>query len=84
MRLVLGLDGHLKFEPKFLMAWKFSAHLKLKQNGVHNIVGVEVGTWICLKAISNMNYFFGHKECVAKQATSNVGGALIELSPHDD
>ncbi len=25
MRLVLGLDGHLKFEPKFIIAWKFGA-----------------------------------------------------------
>jgi hypothetical protein len=25
MRFVLGLDGHLKFEPKFLIAWKFGA-----------------------------------------------------------
>jgi hypothetical protein len=24
-RFVLGLDGRLKFEPKFLMVWKFSA-----------------------------------------------------------
>jgi hypothetical protein len=27
---------------------------------------------------------FFQKECVAKQATSDVGGALTEFPPHDD
>ncbi len=59
-------------------------HLKLKQNGVQNIVGVEVDTWICLKALSHMKKFVFHKECVAKQATSDAKGALTELPPRDD
>jgi hypothetical protein len=37
-----------------------------------------------LKGNIQYEIFFCHKECVVKQATSNVGGALIELSPHDD
>ncbi len=81
MRFVLGLDGRLKFEPKFIMAWKFSAHLKLKQNGVHNIVGVEVGTWICLKAISNMKFFFVIRSVLLSKPQVMLGVPWLNFLP---
>jgi hypothetical protein len=90
MRFVFGLDGRLKFEPKFLMAWKFSApptimytlKIETEWSLEHHGSG---GSYLDMpKGTIPYEKTFFHKECVAKQATSDVGGASTELPPHDD
>jgi hypothetical protein len=90
MRFVVGPDGHLKFEPKFLMVWKFNApsltmytlEIETKWSTKHCGGG---GWYLDMpKGIIPYAKTFFHKECVAKQATSDDRGASIELPPHDD
>ncbi len=90
MRFVVGPNGCFKFEPKFLMAWKFSAptismytpEIETKWSTKHCGGG---GWYLDMpKGIIPYAKTFFHKECVAKQATSDDRGASIELPPHDD
>jgi hypothetical protein len=60
MRFVLGPARCFKYELKLLMTWKFGAPLatmytpEIEARWGVEYHGVEVGTWICPKALSHM------------------------------
>jgi hypothetical protein len=73
MKFVLRLNGRLKFEPKFLMAWKFCAPLatmytleiEAKWSPKHH----GGGGWYLDRPKGTIPYekTFFHKECVASK-----------------
>jgi hypothetical protein len=90
MRFVIGPNECFKSKPKFFMAWRFGAPPTTMytceievERGLKHRGG---GGWYLDMPKGTIPYEEAsfHKECVVKQAASDVGATSIELPPHDD
>jgi len=87
---MIGPNECLKFKPNFFMGWTFGAPpttmytLKIEAKwGLEHHGG---GGWYLDMPKGTIPYEKAsfHKECVVRQAASDVGATSIELLPHDD